>query len=130
MSLLSELWRILLFHSHTETSRTAANCSQVHIPQKKADGKGKGFAFLQYGEPEHAVEAFSQNDGTIFQGRLLHIIPATSKRETMDDYEISKLPLKKQREVRRKMEAGKATFNWNSLYLNVCVIAIPLMVRY
>lgn len=89
------------------------------MPTKKADGKGKGFAFVQFDEPEHAVEAFRTNDGTIFQGRLLHIISGKAKRnDALDDFAISKLPLKKQKEVLRKKNASATTFNWNSLYLN------------
>jgi multiple RNA-binding domain-containing protein 1 len=92
----------------------------VHVPLKKSDGKGKGFAFIQFKEPEQAVEAYDDTDGTIFQGRLLHIISAKAKKDTsLNEYEISKLPLKKQKEIRRKQDATRATFNWNSLYLNV-----------
>jgi multiple RNA-binding domain-containing protein 1 len=91
------------------------------VPVKKTDGKGKGFAFVHFADPEHAVEAFRQNDGTVFQGRLLHIISAESKRESkLDDYALSKLPLKKQREIKRKTDATGSIFNWNSLYMNVC----------
>jgi multiple RNA-binding domain-containing protein 1 len=89
---------------------------------KKVDGKGKGFAYILYKDPLQAVEAYLDNDNTIFQGRLLHIISARARKDTkLDDYEISKLPLKKQKEIRRKQDAVKATFNWNSLYLNVCL---------
>jgi multiple RNA-binding domain-containing protein 1 len=90
------------------------------VPLKKVDGKGKGFAFVQFKNPEEAVEAFKENDSTIFQGRLLHIISAKAKKDTkIDEFELAKLPLKKQKEIRRKQDAAKATFNWNSLYLNV-----------
>lgn len=89
------------------------------MPSTKSDGKGKGFAFLQFGDPEHAVEAFKENDGTVFQGRLLHILSGKAKRsDELDEYAISQLPLKKQKEVMRKKNAGAHTFNWNSLYLN------------
>ncbi|KAF1831588.1 RNA-binding domain-containing protein [Decorospora gaudefroyi] len=92
---------------------------EVHVPLKKVDGKGKGFAFVQFQDPDAAVEAYLDNDNTIFQGRLLHIIAAKAKKDTtLDDYEISKLPLKKQKEIRRKQQAVKSTFNWNSLYLS------------
>ncbi|KAF2661887.1 multiple RNA-binding domain-containing protein 1 [Lophiostoma macrostomum CBS 122681] len=92
---------------------------EVHVPVKKSDGKGKGFAFLQYEDPDQAVEAFRQNDGTILQGRLLHIISAARKRDAkLDEFAISKLPLKKQREIKRKSEAAGSAFNWNSLYMN------------
>ena len=98
---------------------TIADDIKVHVPTKKVDGKGKGFAFVQFQDPEQAVEAFQANDGVIFQGRLLHIISGKAKRnDTLDDFAISKLPLKKQKEVLRKKNATAATFNWNSLYLN------------
>lgn len=74
---------------------------------------------MQFRNHDHAVEAYLDNDNTIFQGRLLHIISAKAKKDTkLDEFEISKLPLKKQKEIRRKQDAVKATFNWNSLYLN------------
>lgn len=58
-------------------------------------------------------------DGVSFQGRLLHVLPALDKKsQKLDDYEISKLPLKKQREINRKRGAANATFSWNSLYMN------------
>jgi multiple RNA-binding domain-containing protein 1 len=96
------------------------------VPLKKADGKGKGFAFVQFQNPDEAVEAYLDNDNTIFQGRLLHIISAKAKKDTkLDDFEISKLPLKKQKEIKRKQNAVKATFNWNSLYLNVRLLGFP-----
>jgi multiple RNA-binding domain-containing protein 1 len=66
------------------------------------------------------VEAFKGLDGRGFQGRLLHIIPAAPKRETkLNEFEISKLPLKKQRELKRKASAATSQFNWNSMYMNV-----------
>jgi multiple RNA-binding domain-containing protein 1 len=90
------------------------------VPLKKIDGKGKGFAFVQFKDAEQAVEAYDDTDGTIFQGRLLHIISAKAKKDTsLNEYEISKLPLKKQKEIQRKQNATRNTFNWNSLYLNV-----------
>lgn len=90
------------------------------MPLKKVDGKGKGFAFIQFKDSEQAVEAYDDTDGTIFQGRLLHIISAKAKKDTsLNEYEISKLPLKKQKEIRRRQESSRNTFNWNSLYLNV-----------
>ncbi|KAL1795159.1 hypothetical protein ACET3X_006975 [Alternaria dauci] len=103
---------------------------EVHVPLKKADGMGKGFAFVQFQNPNEAVEAYLDNDNTIFQGRLLHIISAKAKKDTkLDDYEISKLPLKKQKEIRRKQNAVKATFNWNSLYLNADAVMSTIASR-
>ena len=92
---------------------------QVHIP---TDGKGssKGFAYVVFIEAEGAIQAYRELDGKSFQGRLLHIIPAVAKKTThLDEYAISKLPLKKQKQIRLKAEASSSTLNWNSMYMNV-----------
>lgn len=66
------------------------------------------------------MEAYQTLDGSVFQGRLLHILPATAKKEAkLDDFAISKLPLKKQKQIKRKAGAASGTFNWNSMYMNV-----------
>ena len=84
-------------------------------------GTSKGFAYIQYQHPKEAQEALEKLDGKPFQGRLLHILPASAKKQyILDDYEISKLPIKKQKQIKRKAEAASSTFKWNSLYMNVC----------
>lgn len=75
--------------------------------------------------PEHALKAFHESDGKFFQGRLLHVLPGkeklgkTANEENTESQ--SNLSFKKQREKKRK---GNATlsFNWNSLYMNVCLL--------
>jgi multiple RNA-binding domain-containing protein 1 len=82
-------------------------------------GSSKGVVYVQFSEPEHAKDALEELDGKSFQGRLLHILEAADKTShKLDDFEISKLPLKKQKALKRKIEAGGATFNWNSMYMN------------
>lgn len=74
---------------------------------------------MLFTEPLAAVEAFQAMDGETFQGRILHIIPASAKRDTvLDEFAISKLPLKKQNLIRKKQESTASTFNWNALYMN------------
>lgn len=93
--------------------------TQIHIPLDFKSGAGKGFAYVQFASPDDAVEAFQSLDATIFLGRLLHIIPASAKRDNkLDEFALSKLPLKKQKQIQRKAEAASTTFNWNSLYMN------------
>ncbi|KAJ9628705.1 Multiple RNA-binding domain-containing protein 1 [Taxawa tesnikishii (nom. ined.)] len=93
--------------------------SEVHVPIDPKTGSTKGFAYLQFDEEDPAVTAWREMDGKIFQGRLLHVLPAAAKRETqLDDYALSKLPLKKQQQIKRKREAASSTFNWNALYMN------------
>lgn len=74
---------------------------------------------MQFAEPHEAESALAAVDATTFQGRLLHVLPASDKRDKgLTEYEISQMPLKKQKEVRRKLAASKTTFSWNSLYMN------------
>lgn len=91
-------------------------------------------AYIQFAEPEAARRAMQKLDGKSFQGRLLHILPASDKkRKELDDFQLSKLPLKKQKALKRKAEASKSSFNWNSLYMNpdaiLASIAADLGVR-
>ncbi|KAK0748060.1 hypothetical protein B0T21DRAFT_379979 [Apiosordaria backusii] len=90
---------------------------EVHVPLDNR-GQSKGFAMIRYAKPGAALSAF-QTDGTVFQGRIIHIIPAAAKRESkLDEYAISKLPLKKQQLLKKKAEAASSTFNWNSLFMS------------
>ncbi|KAI4264412.1 MAG: hypothetical protein L6R42_000470 [Xanthoria sp. 1 TBL-2021] len=92
---------------------------EVHIPIDHRSGKNKGFAYIQYSDPEAATKTIQDLDGRPFQGRLLHIISSAAKRPSgLDEIAISKLPLKKQQQVKRKAAAASSTFNWNSMYMN------------
>jgi multiple RNA-binding domain-containing protein 1 len=74
---------------------------------------------VQYADAAAAADAYHNLDGEPFQGRLLHVLPAAGKRENkLDEFAIAKLPLKKQREIKKKSEASTMTFNWNSLFMN------------
>ncbi|KAK0657548.1 hypothetical protein B0T16DRAFT_401954 [Cercophora newfieldiana] len=95
---------------------TFGSLDEVNLPLDK-QGKSKGFAMIQFSEPSAALAAF-QTDGTTFQGRILHVLPAAAKREGLDEFAISKLPLKKQQLLRKKAEAASSTFNWNSLFMS------------
>lgn len=91
----------------------------MHVPINPSSGTGKGFAYVEFASPEEAKDALNKLDGTVFQGRLIHIIPAAPKREQkLDEFAIAKLPLKKQKLLKKKAEAGRSTFNWNALYMN------------
>ncbi|EPS41419.1 hypothetical protein H072_4687 [Dactylellina haptotyla CBS 200.50] len=93
---------------------------EVHLPVDLKKHTPKGFAYIQFTTPSSAVAAFETLDKSIFQGRSLHVLPAELKRESqLDDFALSKLPLKKQREILKKRNASKADFEWNSLYMNI-----------
>jgi len=100
-----------------------ANQAQIHLSIDSRSGMNKGFAHVQFVEPEAAAQALLHFDQQPFQGRLLHVMPASAKKETgLDDFAISKLPLKKQQQIKKKAEAATSTFNWNSMYMNADAI--------
>ena len=91
----------------------------MHTPTTSS-GSTKGFAYISYADSKSAIQAIKEFDGASFQGRLMHIIPAAAKKEKIvDEFAISKLPLKKQKHARKKAEAASSVFNWNSMYMNV-----------
>ena len=49
----------------------------------------------------------------------MHILPGMAKKDnSLDEFAVSKLPIKKQKQIKRKAEAASSTFNWNSMYMN------------
>ncbi|EGV64027.1 multiple RNA-binding domain-containing protein 1 [Yamadazyma tenuis ATCC 10573] len=95
------------------------NLEEVHVAIDTRTGKSKGFVYIQFTNPEDAVKAYEVLDKEIFQGRLLHILPAEKKKDhRMDEFDLQNLPLKKQRELKKKAQAAKTQFSWNALYMN------------
>ncbi|WFD35547.1 Multiple RNA-binding domain-containing protein 1 [Malassezia cuniculi] len=92
--------------------------TQVHIPLDPTTKASKGLAFVRFDDPNHALVAYRARDGAIFQGRLLHVIPAVELRPKPD----TPATLKQQRAEARRATAGK-DFNWNMLYMNSDAVA-------
>jgi len=96
--------------------------SQVHVAFDTRYEKSKGFAYIQFAHADAAIEAYKALDGKHFEGRLMHILAASAKKTyKLDDHELSKLPLKKQKQIKRKQGATSSSFSWNSLYMNVSI---------
>ncbi|KAH8682187.1 hypothetical protein BX600DRAFT_478980 [Xylariales sp. PMI_506] len=92
---------------------------EIHVPMTKTNCN-QGIAFVSYNEAEAAAEAFQNADGATFQGRMLHVLPSSAKRDhQLDEFSLSKLPLKQQNLLRKKAQAATSKFNWNSLYMNI-----------
>lgn len=92
---------------------------EVHVALDTRTGKSKGFAYVLFKNPKDAAEAYIALDKQIFQGRLLHILPADAKKDhRLDEFDLKNMPLKKQKELKRKAAASKQSFSWNSLYMN------------
>ncbi|KAJ8610885.1 hypothetical protein MRB53_038273 [Persea americana] len=82
---------------------------EVHISRDKNTGSPKGTAFVLFNDSEAAYETLRRLDGSIFQGRLLHVMPADPKRDSkLEDYELAKLPLKKQKQIQHAVMTSVA----------------------
>lgn len=102
-----------------ELFQTYGPLEEVHVAIDTRTGKSKGFVYIQFKNSDDGVRAFRSLDKQIFQGRLLHILPGEKKKDhRMDEYDLKNLPLKKQRELKKKAQASKSQFSWNSLYMN------------
>lgn len=115
--------RNILYNSTEEEFRNLfgayGKLDEVHIAIDTRTGKSKGFVYVQFADSADAVRAYRALDKQIFQGRLLHILPGQKKKDhRLDEFDLKNLPLKKQRELKKKDQAGKTQFSWNSLFMN------------
>ena len=98
---------------------------QAHIPLDKETKGSKGIAFVSFEDPVDALAAYRAKDGSTFQGRLLHLIPAVNKKPPTAEGSKS---LKQAKLDKRKAEAGK-DFNWSMLYMNSDAVASSIADR-
>lgn len=89
--------------------------TEVYLPLDPVLKKHKGFAFVTFVFPEHAVTAMKELDKKIFQGRLLHILPGESKPDRMNHLNhLSSFRARKEEELK---EQAKKPATWNTLFL-------------
>jgi len=104
--------------------------TETSVPVDRLTRKYKGFAFVTFMMPEHAVAAFSALDGSTFMGRLLHLIPAKAK---VDDTDTGGggggSEFKKAKDAKQKASAGNS-YNWNSLFLGTSAVADVMAEQY
>lgn len=60
--------------SHRKVFSLAGPLSEIHFPIDRLTKKPKGFAFITYMIPEHAVKAYAEMDGQVFQVQRLSFI--------------------------------------------------------
>ncbi|KEP53003.1 multiple RNA-binding domain protein [Rhizoctonia solani 123E] len=94
---------------------------QVHIPLT-SERTSKGLAYVSFTDIDSAERALKEMDRALFQGRLLHVMPAVTRtgKEEADSRSLSadkKTSVKKERATKKKEDAGRE-FNWGMLYMN------------
>lgn len=72
--------------------------------------------------PEHAVKAYTELDGSILHGRMLHLLPGKAK-DTPDPQLDSESSNYKQKKLAKQKAAAGSSHNWNSLFLGHDAVA-------
>ncbi|XP_041084214.1 probable RNA-binding protein 19 isoform X2 [Polyodon spathula] len=105
--------------------------SEVHFPIDSLTKKPKGFAFITFLIPEHAVKALAELDGHIFQGRMLHLLPSTIKKEKVEEGPTAPgaSSYKKQKDSKDKA-SGASSHNWNTLFVGTSAVADAIAEKY
>ncbi|XP_064024576.1 probable RNA-binding protein 19 isoform X2 [Pogoniulus pusillus] len=104
--------------------------SEIHFPLDRLTKRPKGFAFITYMMPEHAVKAYAEMDGQVFQGRMLHLLPSTIRKEKNEgeDAEDSS-SYKKQKDAKDKANSA-SSHNWNTLFVGTNAVADAIAQKY
>lgn len=103
--------------------------SEVYLPIDDKTKKLKGFAFVSFMFPEHAARAMDELDKTVFQGRLLHILPGESKPENLKFHFNQLSSFQKQKEM-ESIQTKKKASTWNTLFLSADAVAEVLSSRF
>ncbi|KAG5876064.1 hypothetical protein JTB14_004423 [Gonioctena quinquepunctata] len=96
--------------------------SEVNLPVDASTKKIKGFGTITFLMPEHAVKAYSELDGSILHGRMVHLLPGKTKDTTEEELLEESSNYKKKKSAKQKAQAG-STHNWNSLFLGHDAVA-------
>ncbi|XP_077417240.1 putative RNA-binding protein 19 [Vanacampus margaritifer] len=106
--------------------------SEVLVPIDNLTKRPKGFAFITYMIPENAVAALAQLDGHIFQGRMLHLLPSTVKKEKSESSEAGgpgSSSYKRQKDAKNKASSS-SSHNWNTLFVGTSAVADAIAEKY
>ncbi|KRY75250.1 putative RNA-binding protein 19, partial [Trichinella pseudospiralis] len=107
--------------------KTFGPIAEVNFHVDSKTGKPKGFALVKFVFPENALKVFTECDGSIFQGRVIHILAGlenedennNAKGENDDDDTVAFKDAKE----RKQQQAACDKRTWNSLFLGVNAVA-------
>lgn len=95
------------------------NIIECHIPVDDTN-RNKGYAFIKFSSNDEASNALRNLDGTPFQGRLMHILPAKEEHnanQKSNDGDMDKnLTHKQRKELERQKDAGNMK-GWNASFI-------------
>ena len=93
------------------------NVTACHVPVDDQKHQ-KGFAFISFESSDDAKKAQTELDGTDFQGRLLHILPAKREiaKHNQGGGDLEALTYKQKQEVARQQNAS-STKGWSASFV-------------
>lgn len=100
--------------------------SDIHLVLDKHTRKSKGFALASFANSQSAVDAHASLDGSIFMGRLLHILPGERPPPPPEDTFVDggdSTMYREQKEKLLKATAGSNKVAWNSLFMRSDTVA-------
>lgn len=123
--------------------------AEITLPVDKISHQLKGFGVITFMMPEHAVKAYTELDGSVFCGRMLHLLPGKQKDEANDDGIIlqyscfifqnmfahsglffsDSLTFKQKKEKKLREQSG-SSHNWNTLFLGANAVADAIANTY
>ncbi|KAG9455284.1 hypothetical protein H6P81_008188 [Aristolochia fimbriata] len=106
--------------------------SEVHIVLDKDTKRSKGIGYVLFSLPESAVRALRELDNSIFQGRLLHVMPAKQppSSEKLESKSAIKTFKEQRAEQKKASEVGGDTRAWNSLFVRSDTVAENIARKY
>ncbi|KAF5929266.1 hypothetical protein HPG69_019287 [Diceros bicornis minor] len=104
--------------------------SELHYPIDGLTKKPKGFAFVTFMFPEHAVKAYAEVDGQVFQGRMLHLLPSTIKKEASEEANAPGSSSYKKKKESKDKASSSSSHNWNTLFMGPNAVADAIAQKY
>ncbi|CAG9761792.1 unnamed protein product [Ceutorhynchus assimilis] len=102
--------------------------TEINLPIDSTTRKPKGFGVITFMMPEHAVKAYTELDGSILHGRMMHLLPGKAKDNPEENLEES-TNFKQKKASQLKSQAG-SSHNWNTLFLGHDAVAEVIADNY
>lgn len=80
--------------------------------------------------PEHAVQAYTELNGTMFHGRMFHILPAKSNDTKSQEEQKSQGSNFKDQKLKDLKKTAQLAHNWNSLFMGANAVADVISKNY
>jgi len=103
--------------------------SEVNLLVDNLTKKCVGYAFVTFMLPEHALNAFNELDGSVFQGRILHILPAKPREDTVNASGNAQSSFKKEKQA-SLVKTSSFSHNWNTLFIGTNAVAEAIAEQY